>query len=119
MPVHDHRGLVVWQRGMDLVAESCRLASRLPAFERYGLASQLRRSAVSVPANIAEGNGRAHRGDYLRHLSIARGSLHELSTLIDIAERLGYASAAELAVARDLLRQTVRMLTALQRSLRT
>ena len=117
MAVQDHRGLVVWQRSMELVVECYRLAERLPADERNGLASQIRRAAVSVSANIAEGNGRHYRGEYLRHLSISRGSLQELHTLLEIGERLEYFSAAELARARDLTDQSLRMLTTLRRKL--
>ena len=77
---------------MDLVVSCYRLTRRLPAEERYGLVSQVRRASVSVPANIAEGHARTHRGDYLRHLSIARGSTAELQTLLDLCERLGFAT---------------------------
>lgn len=87
--LQSHRGLLVWQRAMDLDIASHRVARRLPSYERYELASQLRRASVSVPSNIAEGYGRIHRGDYVHHLSIARGSLAEVDTLLDVCERLG------------------------------
>src|SRR5690606_1481914 len=77
-----------WWRGMDLVEEIYRLLPLLPDEEKYELRSQLRRAAVSVPSNIAEGYGRKHRGDYVRHLSIARGSLMEIETQIMVAVRL-------------------------------
>ncbi|MDQ3997182.1 MAG: four helix bundle protein, partial [Gemmatimonadota bacterium] len=96
-PLADFRDLRVWQVGMDLVIESYRLGDLLPARERFGLVAQIRRAATSVPSNVAEGNGRVHRREYLHHLSIARGSLNELQTLIAIADRLGYLPAAELA----------------------
>jgi len=81
---------VVWQRAMDLVAEAYQLTQRFPSEERYGLVQQVKRSVVSIPSNIAEGHGRDHLGDYLRHLSIANGSLMELETQFLIAVRLGY-----------------------------
>ena len=96
---------------MDLVVLCYGLARRLPDFERYGLASQLRRASVSVPANIAEGYGRAHRGDYVRHLSIARGSITELQTLLDLCERLDYVLHSELRPARDLADRVASLLS--------
>ncbi|NBK23655.1 MAG: four helix bundle protein, partial [Spirochaetia bacterium] len=75
---------------MDMVVAVYELTAGFPAQERYGLASQMQRAAVSIPANIAEGYGRVHRGDYVHHLSIARGSLAELETHIALAARLGF-----------------------------
>jgi len=72
--VNSYRDLIVWQRAMDLVVTAYRLTKRFPVEERYALVQEVRRSAVSVPSNIAEGHGRNHLGDYLRHLSIARFS---------------------------------------------
>lgn len=88
MALASYRELSVWQRSMDLTVAVYDVAKALPADERYGLGSQLKRAAVSVPANIAEGYGRTHRGGYLRHLSIARGSLSEVETLLAIAVRV-------------------------------
>lgn len=87
MVVKSYRELKVWEKAMGLVVESYRLAGLLPKAESYGLASQIQRAAVSVPANIAEGHGRDHLGDYLRHLSVAKGSLMELETHLSIATR--------------------------------
>ncbi len=108
--VRDFRDLEVWKRGMELVDLTYRLARSLPRHEQYGLSDQLRRAAVSVPANIAEGHGRQHTKEFLQHLSIARGSLAEVLTLVLIASRVGYltpeqSSSAEesiLAVRRPL-----------------
>ncbi len=69
MKVNSYRDLQVWQKATDLAVECYRLVARLPKSEIYGLASQIQRAAVSIPANIAEGQGRAHLGDYLHHLS--------------------------------------------------
>src|SRR5947209_7513129 len=96
MPTKSYRDLEVWQRAMELLLACYQIAKRLPAIERYGLGAQLRRAATSIPANIAEGNGRRHRGDYVHHVSIARGSLTELVTLLEIIRRLRYVGADEL-----------------------
>src|SRR5687768_12748833 len=116
--IGSYRDLRVWQTAMDLVVESYRLAKLLPADERFSLARQLTRAAISVPANIAEGHGRLLRGEYMHHLSIARGSLKELETLFALSERLGYLSGAELAASAELCDFVSRMLTRLRRSLR-
>jgi four helix bundle protein len=91
--VKRYRDLVVWQQAMDLVVDAYRISALFPREEKYGLVQQLRRAAVSVPSNIAEGHGRDHLGDYLRHLSIANGSLMELETQVLIAGRLGYVAS--------------------------
>lgn len=83
-----YRDLRVWQRSIELVWKIYRLTACLPPDERFGLRSQLRRAAVSIPANIAEGHGRRHIGDYLQHLSIANGSLAETETLLILCIRL-------------------------------
>ena len=95
--VKGYSDLFVWERAMDLVAEAYRLTEAFPAQEKYGLAQQLRRAAVSVPSNIAEGHGRDHLGEYLHHLSVAKGSLMELETQTLIAGRLGYVEKADEA----------------------
>ncbi|MEX0653143.1 MAG: four helix bundle protein [Phycisphaeraceae bacterium] len=114
-----YRQLDVWPRGMDLVLAVYEVANELPASERFGLTSQMQRAAVSVPANIAEGYGRDHRGDYLRHLSFARGSLMELETHLTIAVRLGYVDREQAAPVWQLAQRVGQMLTQLIRSLKT
>ncbi|MGE5801149.1 MAG: four helix bundle protein [Gemmatimonadota bacterium] len=91
-PIRSYRDLRVWEDSMDLVVEIYRTTSKFPKEERYALVDQLRRAAVSVPSNIAEGHGRSRTGDYLRFLSVAVGSLHELETQVQIARRLDYLS---------------------------
>ena len=113
MPVSDHRQLVVWQKGIQLTLHTYRLSQRFPREETYGLTSQIRRAAVSIPANIAEGNGRAHGREYANHVSMARGSLREVETLVEIAFGLQYISEEELAEFRELLDHLGRMLTRL------
>ena len=117
-PVQHHRELVVWRRAMQLLREAYGVAKRLPREELFALSGQLRRAAVSVPANIAEGYARAHRGDYVRHLSIARGSVAEVETLLDACEMLQYVDPAYLAAARDHADQIRRMLGAMVVKLR-
>ncbi len=109
--------LKVWQRAMDLVVEAYRLTKRLPSNERRSLGDQIRRAAVSIPANIAEGNARSHRREYLHYLSIARGSTAELETLLEAAQPVGYLTADELLPAEELLDHVGRMLTRLVSSL--
>lgn len=103
---------------MDLVVASYGLAAKLPHHESYGLISQVRRAAVSIPANIAEGHGRKHTGDYLRHLSIARGSLLELETHFQIAVRLAYLSSHDIEAILVATDEVGRMLSGLIQKLR-
>jgi len=86
MSVQSYRDLQVWQKSMDLVTECYRATQQFPKTEIYGLTSQLQRAAVSVPANIAEGQGRQHTKEFIQHLSIAYGSLAELETHLQIAQ---------------------------------
>jgi four helix bundle protein len=94
--IRSYRDLELWQKAMDLVVETYGLTNLLPKSETYGLSSQIRRAAASVPANIAEGHGREHLGDYVHHLSVANGSLMELETHILVAGRLKYVQQAEV-----------------------
>jgi four helix bundle protein len=105
-----YRSLKVWQRAVDLTLASYGVVARLPEVEKYDLGSQIRRSAVSVPANIAEGYARDHLGESLHHLAIAAGSLAELQTLLLITTRLGYIDAKRSATALTLAMETERML---------
>ena len=109
--------LEVWQRAMDLMVEVYGLAARLPDNERDGLADQMRRASASVPANIAEGNARAHRLEHLHFLSIARGSLAELDTHLECTRRLGFLTHQDLASATRLATRVGQMLTRLIASL--
>jgi four helix bundle protein len=117
VPISHYRDLVVWRKGVNLAVECYRITERLPGHERFGLTAQVRSAAVSIPANIAEGHGRSHRGDYTRHLSIAKGSAMELETHLLLLERLGYIDCASLVTARRELDEISRMLTALIRAL--
>jgi len=118
LSVQSYRDLKVWQIAVELALESYRRTSRFPADERYGLASQIRRAATAVAANIAEGHGRAYRREYAYQLSVARGSVMEVEVHFLIAERLNYVASAELELLREHCDAVSRMLTNLQRSLK-
>jgi four helix bundle protein len=104
---------------MELVVECYRLAKVLPSSERHALTDQLLRAAVSVPANIAEGHGRLSKGDFVRHLTIARGSLGELDTLLEVTSEVGLLTPPRLARPYALSDEVGRMLWALIRKLGT
>jgi four helix bundle protein len=89
------RDLKVWQKSKEMVKPVYVLSAKFPAQERYGLTNQLRRCAVSIPSNIAEGYGRRSDVDFMRFLRIACGSLYELETQLEIAIDLGYASKSD------------------------
>jgi four helix bundle protein len=109
-----HRELVVWQKAMDVAVQVYRLTEHFPRSELYRLTSQVTRAAASVPANIAEGNGRASRRDYANFLSIARGSLNEMETFLFLAIRLGYLREHETASTLDLITEVGKMLIVLR-----
>lgn len=115
--VRSYQDLIVWQKAMDLVVLTYRVTKQLPDDERFGLVSQSRRAAVSVPSNIAEGYGRNRTGDYLRFLSIANGSLKELETDLLIAERLEFLADAAIQSLLNQSDEVSRMLLGLKRSL--
>jgi len=111
--VNSYRDLRVWQKAMDLVVASYEVAKQFPQSELYGLVSQIQRSAVSIPTNIAEGHGREHLGDYLHHLSMANGSLMELETHFLLAGRLGYLNVEPMNQLLDHTAEVGRMLAGL------
>jgi four helix bundle protein len=117
MPLQTYKGLKVWQKAIDLVEPVYVLTKNFPNDEKFGLVSQMRRAAVSVPANIAEGYGRTHRGDYLRHLSFSRGSLLELETHLVIAGRLGFVGSENEIDLAQRVQEVDRMLYGLIESL--
>ena len=113
MMVKTYRDLLVWQKGMTLVIEVYKLTNLFPREELYGLTSQIRRSAVSLPSNIAEGHGRNTTQDYIRFLYIANGSLYELQTQVEIALNLEYVSQADFEHIYEQSREIERMLSRL------
>ena len=111
--ISSYKDLIVWQRSMDLVERIYQITSVFPSGEQWGLVSQMRRAAVSVPSNIAEGYGRQATGNYRHHLSIARGSLLELETQVLLSERLGYLRSEGAATILAEIQEMSRMLATL------
>ncbi len=103
MRTYAYTELIAWQRSMDLVVSVYGASRAMPGDERFGLIAQMRRSAVSIPANIAEGQCRRTRGEFLNCLSVAYGSLGELETHVRLAKRLQFMNTDAV---RDILRQT-------------
>ncbi|HEV2538534.1 MAG TPA: four helix bundle protein [Frateuria sp.] len=115
--VSDFRQLRVWQEAMDMATRVQQLTAVFPAEERFGIALQLRRAAVSVPSCIAEGNARSSTRDYLRFLSMSAGSLAEIETQLLLATRFGYVSEGALATTLTHLHAIARQLQALRSAL--
>src|ERR1700733_10636065 len=90
MAVQSYKELIAWQKAMDLVVAIYQATAAFPAEVRFGLTVQLRRAAIAVPSNIADGQGRGPGNDFVRHLGIARGSLNEIDTQLVLAVRLGF-----------------------------
>ena len=109
--------LIVWQKAMDLVQGVYTATKSFPREEIYGLTSQLRRAAVSVPSNIAEGQGRKSTSEFLHHLSIAYGSLMEVETQLMIAERLDDLEKRDVARMTELTGEVGRLINGLTNSL--
>ncbi len=86
--INSYKDLVVWNLGIEIVMSVYSICKKLPEYERFGLISQMQRSAVSIPSNIAEGYGRASKNDYIRFVNISRGSIFELETQLIIVKKL-------------------------------
>jgi len=112
------RDLVVWQRSMDLVEQTDEISTRFPADERFGLTSQIRRAAVSVPSNIGEGSRRKKRNVFRHFLDIALGSQAEVEVQLEIAYRLKFLSAADYKRTQAAVEEIGRMLNGLITSIR-
>ncbi|MBO4640799.1 MAG: four helix bundle protein [Treponema sp.] len=117
MQIVDYKELIIWQKSMDLVSEVYKLAKKLPKEETYVLSDQIRRSAISIPSNIAEGNGRHSVKEYGYFLSIARGSIAELETQLLLGERIGYWESKDLTQSFDLITEIRKMLTKIKHNL--
>mgnify|MGYP003480772491 CR=1 FL=1 len=111
--VESHKDLTVWQKSMDLVVLVYKLIEQLPKEERYSLCDQIRRSAVSIPSNIAEGKSRNSIKQYKQFVGIAKGSAAELETQLLICERIGYLDKEELSEVMGLLDEVSKMLAKL------
>ena len=117
MAVKSYKELIVWQKGMDLVETVYKATAKFPKEELYGLSSQLRRAVVSVASNIAEGQGRKSTKEFMRHLSIAYGSLVEAETQLEIARRLEYLEEPEYITMMESAGEIARMLNGLNSAL--
>jgi len=117
MKLKHYQELIVWQKAMDLVEEVYKASRTFPGEEIYALTSQLRRAAVSIPSNVAEGQGRRTTQDFLRHLSIAYGSLLELETQVLIATRLRYLAQGKCQDILNMTAEVGRLLNGLMFSL--
>ncbi len=111
-----YKDLVVWQRAVSLVVDIYKVSSQFPREEVYGLTSQIRRASVSIPSNIAEGQGRNSPRAFANHLNIALGSAAELETQLIVSSEVGYLSQATLVELIDELTEIIRMIYGLLRA---
>src|SRR5262249_2206441 len=118
MAIQHYRELIVWQKAMALAKLCYQVTKSFPKDELFGMISQIRRAAASIPANIAEGNGRPHIKEYLHHLGIARGSLAELETHLILSNEVELLTQADLQkTCLSLADEISRMLAALRKAL--
>lgn len=115
---NSHKDLILWRKAMELATEAHSLTRRLPSHEIFGLVSQIRRAAVSIPSNIAEGSARRSTREFLAFLHIARGSSAELDTQLQIARNVGYLAEHDLGSALAHLDEVGRLLNAVIAGLR-
>ncbi len=115
--VESYRDLLVWRKGMETAKQVYALTRTFPADEKFGLTAQMRRAAVSIPSNIAEGQARRTTGEFVQSLSYAEGSVAELATQLLLSVDLGFLSAEEAAATLTLLDEIRRMLNGLRRKL--
>ena len=111
--IDGYKDLIAWQKGMGLVEEVYRVSAAFPGEEKFGLTAQVRRAAVGIPSNIAEGYSRPTQADYIRFLDMARGSANEVETQLLIAVRLGYVGEKQLSAALGLAKEEQRILKGL------
>jgi four helix bundle protein len=116
---NSYRDLIVWQKGMALVKRIYQITATFPVNERFGLVSQMRRAAVSIPSNIAEGQARHTTGEFIQFVSHAEGSVAELDTQLILAIELGYCTKSEVGDVFSLIVELQKMLNALRRQLAT
>jgi four helix bundle protein len=112
-----YKDLVVWQKGIALAKTVYRLTQSFPSAERFGLIAQMRRAAVSVPSNLAEGQARHTTGEFIQFISHAEGSVAELDTQLFLSTELKFCDCASAATAFELIGELRRMLNALRRKL--
>ncbi len=117
--VRNYRDLLVWRKGIDLVKETYLLTNRFPRTERFGLIDQVRRAAVSVPSNIAEGHARQHGKEFRQFLYVSLGPLAELDTQLTIAAELGYLAQGDAAGINSRIVELRRMINGLLKQVRS
>lgn len=108
--INTYKDLIVWKKSMDLIVAVYELTEQYPKAEQYGLTSQTRRSAISIPSNIAEGRRRSSKKDFRNFLIIAFGSGAELETQVEIARRLSFGQGLDFSKVNNLLDEVMRML---------
>ncbi len=116
--VKNYRDLLVWQKSMTLVTNVYKLIENLPSEEKYGLQSQIKRSAISIPSNIAEGHSRWYKKEFLHHLSISYGSLAELETQLLIAAELRFIKQDEFQFIFEKTTEIGKMINGLRKKLK-
>jgi four helix bundle protein len=117
--IKDFKDLIVWQKAMELVAEVYQLVKKLPKEEIFALSDQIRRAAISIPCNIAEGQARNSTKEFVHFLAIAKGSKAELETQLLLCVKINYLQNSEIETAINLIHEIGKMLNALQNSLTT
>lgn len=115
--IKDFKDLVVWQKAMELVVEVYKLVKKLPKEELFALSDQIRRAAISIPSNIAEGQGRNSLKEFNQFLAIAKGSKAELETQLLLCVKVNYFDYSEIETSLNLIQEIGKMLNALQKSL--
>jgi four helix bundle protein len=113
-----HRELTVWQKSVDFIINVYELTEKFPKSELYGLTTQLRRASISIASNIAEGAARKSSKEFLQFLTIARGSISEIDTHLEVVGRLGYVSPIRLEYLDSELTEIDRMLSGLMKNIR-
>lgn len=115
--ISDYKDLVVWQKAMTLAEMVYKLTESFPKEEIYGLTSQMRRAAISIPSNIAEGNSRSYSKEYSHFLSIANGSKSELETQLLLSVNIGYTTENQIEPLLNLLKEIAKMLTSIMKKI--
>jgi four helix bundle protein len=113
----DYHDLIVWKKGMELAKQIYRITKDFPVGEKFGLVSQMRRAAVSVPSNIAEGQARNTTGEFVQFLSHAVGSVSELDTQLTLSIEMGFCPRPAAVEAQSLILELRKMITALRKKL--
>ena len=114
MTIENYKDLIVWQKSMEVALQVYKLTEKFPKSESFGSVNQMRRSAFSIPSNIAEGWARKSSGNYLQFLSVASGSASELETQLILTQKLGYGDSASYKRILDLLLEVQKMLNSLR-----